>query len=556
MGFEHGAQGICALYHANFCHSPMSDPRKSRVLYQCSCGQQVEIVEGVGGTCHDCGHVVSSKVLTHDLASTMTLGTLPTDPVGGGTLYFENSRLGMDPVEAAKIEQAMIGKELGHFKLVDPLGKGGMGQVYRALDTSLRRYVAVKVLRSGISGTGGTSSASQATVAKLDREIEVLLQEAVSQARVTHPNIVTIYYVGKHEDAPFLAMELIDGKTVSELVDEGPMPYSQLHSIASQMTSALKFSFELDIIHGDIKPSNILVQQNGIAKLSDFGMARRASANEKKSAGGTPNYLAPELMKGTPPSIQSDMYALGVTLFEMTFDRLPVSVSGRTVELWLECHEQEPLEFPNPWPDHLAEGWRDVLAKLLAKDPADRFESWAAVEEALGSIQVAAIVPANRVPRLVAAAIDFTLVGLLIAPFQFLRGIDNGNELVSESTLTAVILLSFEFGAILAFTLLVMLWKQSPGRKLMQVRVVNEHGLSVTSQTMGTRSLMRMVVMWFVILANVSSETGSWTDFAANLVLTTAVTFTLLDIGAMMYYQNRRSFHDLITRTWVVLDTD
>ena len=170
--------------------------------------------------------------------------------------------------------------------------------------------------------------------------------------------------------------------------------------------------------------------------------------------------------------------------------------------------------------------------------------------------RVAAIVPANRVPRLVAAAIDFVLVGLLIAPFQFLRGLDSGDEFVSESTLTAFILVSFEFGAILAFTLLVMLWKQSPGRKLMQVRVVNEHGLSVTSQTMGTRSLMRMIVMWFVILANVSSETGTWTDFAASFVLTMAVAFTLMDIGAMMYYQNRRSLHDLTTRTWVVLDTD
>lgn len=480
----------------------------------------------------------------------MTLGTLPTDPVGGGTLYFEDTRVGVDPVEAAKIERAMIGKELDHFKLIDPLGKGGMGQVFRALDTSLRRYVAVKVLRSGMPG------ASEASVEKADREIEVLLQEAVSQARVTHPNIVTIYYVGKHEQSPFLAMELVNGKTVAELVDDGQLRYSQLHSIAAQMTSALKFSFELDIIHGDIKPSNILVQDNGIAKLSDFGMARRASESDTRSAGGTPNYLAPELMKGQPPSVQSDMYALGVTLFEMTFERLPVTVSGRTVERWLECHEATAVEFPTPWPEHLAEGWRDVLSKLLAKEPTDRFESWAEVEEALELIEPAAAVPAKRVPRLVAAAIDFALVFLLIAPFQILRGIPQVEAYLSQSTLTAFFLLLVEFGAIVAYTLMVVFWKQSPGRKLMHVRVVNEHGLTVTGQKMANRSLMRMIVIWFAILANVSTESSGWADFAANLVLTSAVVFTLMNVGVMMFFQNRRSLHDLITRTWVVLDTD
>jgi len=525
----------------------MSDPEKSRVLYQCSCGHQMELEEESGGACDKCGDVVSTKRLNHDLALTMTLGSLPTDPVGGGTLYFEDSQLGMDPVEAAKIEFAMIGKELGHFKLIDPLGKGGMGQVFRALDTSLRRYVAVKVLRSGMPGVGAATT---------DREIEVLLQEAVSQARVTHPNIVTIYYVGKHEESPFLAMELVNGKTVAELSTEGELPYSKLHSIAAQITSALKFSYELDIIHGDIKPSNILVQENGTAKLSDFGMARRASESDKRTAGGTPNYLAPELMKGDPPSRQSDMYALGVTLFEMTFGTLPVSMSGRTVEKWLECHEQSEVAFPTPWPEHLAAGWQDVLAKLLAKAPEDRYESWSELEEALGLIEPAAAVPAKRVPRLVAAAIDFALVGLLIAPFRFVREVPRFGELLSESTVTAILFISFEFGAIIAFTLMVIFWKQSPGRSLMHVRVVNEHGLTVTGQKMGTRSLMRMIVMWFVILANVSSEDSGWVDFSASLVLTAAIVFTLLDIGAMMYFQHRRSLHDLITRTWVVLDTD
>ena len=533
----------------------MPDFEKSRVLYQCSCGQQIELEEGIGGTCQECGYVVSPKLLGHDLAMTMTLGNLPTGPSGGGSLYLDDTQLETDPEEAAKLDAAMIGKELGHFKIVDPLGKGGMGQVFRALDTSLRRYVAVKVLRSEMTGMTGLNATIGSTS---DREIDVLLQEAVSQARVTHPNIVTIYYVGKHEDSPFLAMELVNGKTASDLVAEGSLPYSELHSIASQMTSALKFSFELDIIHGDIKPSNILVQQNGVAKLSDFGMARRASKTETRSVGGTPNYLAPELMKGQAPSIQSDMYALGVTLFEMTFEQLPVSVSGRTVDQWLDCHEQtKKISFPTPWPEHLAEGWRDVLLTLLAKKPEQRFQSWAEVEEALERIEPAAAVPAKRAPRMVAAAIDFTLVGLLIAPFQILRGFDAVESFLAQSTMTAILLILFEFGAIVAYTILVILWKQSPGRKLMQVRVVNDHGLSVTGQKMGARSLMRMILMWFIILANVSTEDpDSWVNFAANFVVTSALVLTLIDIGTMMVTRGGRSVHDIISNTWVVIDTD
>ena len=532
----------------------MSESEISRVLFQCSCGHQMELEEEVGGQCPDCGKIVSPKLLSHDLASTMTLGSLPTDPVGGGTLYFEDTQLGFDPVEAAKIEAAMIGKELGHFKLVDILGKGGMGQVFRALDTSLRRYVAVKVLRSGMRASSDSTEPGLAKAA--DREIEMLLQEAVSQARVTHPNIVTIYYVGKHEEAPFLAMELIDGKSIAELVAEGSVPYAKLHSIASQITSALKFSHELDIIHGDIKPSNIMVQPNGIAKLSDFGMARRASDTVKRSVGGTPNYLAPELMKSESPSIQTDMYALGVTLFEMTFERLPVSVSGQTVDQWYDCHQQSEVEFPVPWPEHLAQGWRDVLKTLLAKDPADRFDSWLEAEQAIEAIAPAAPIPAKRVPRLVAATIDYALVSLLIAPFQILRQISPVEEYLSQSTLTAILLLAIEFGSIVAYTLLVVLWKQSPGRKLMQVRVVNEFGLKVTGQTMGTRSLMRMLLMWFLALAAISTETEGWANFATNFVVTAALVFTLIDVAFMMIYRRGRSLHDFVSKTWVVLDTD
>ena len=526
----------------------MSDSRETRVDYRCRCGVSLT-VEQLGGSCASCGRLLAPKASDDGLAATMTFGNLPTGPAGGGTIYLENTQLETDPEEAARLDAQMIGRELGHFKIVDPLGRGGMGQVFRALDTSLRRYVAVKVLHSGAPRKGDKKNS-------LDGEIELLLQEAVSQARVAHPNIVTIYYVGKHQEDRFLAMELVDGKTVSDLVKEGPLPYPRLHSIAAEMTSALKFSHEHDIIHGDIKPSNILVQPNGSAKLSDFGMSRRASRAQDHSVGGTPSYLAPELMAGESVSIQSDMYALGATLFEMTFQRLPVAVSGATLDDWIECHQVD-LEFPIPWPEHLAGGWRDILTKLLAKDPAERFDSWLAVEEALERIEPAAAVPAKISPRVAAATIDFGLVSLLIAPFRLVRMMPEVEAYLSQSTLTAFLLLLVEFGAIVAYTGLVMLWRQSPGRKLMQLRVVNEHGLTVSSQKMGTRSLMRMVVMWFVILANVSLQDPiGWQRFAAIFLVSAVALISAVDLGTALFGRDGRSLHDWISRTDVVLDTD
>jgi serine/threonine protein kinase/DNA-directed RNA polymerase subunit RPC12/RpoP len=543
-----------------------NDPENTKVLYQCTCGRQLELLEDYGGSCPSCQQKISPKLLHHDLAMTMTLGTLPNGPEGGGTIYFD-AEPPLDPESEQDVEEQVdvkegakhiakesleqiAGKKFGHFQIIDPLGRGGMGQVFRALDTSLKRYVAVKVLRSGIET--GTSSASS------DLEIDLLLQEAVTQARVTHPNIVTIYYVGKQNDDPFLAMELINGHTILEKLDDGPMAYPEIHSIATQITSALQFSHELDIIHGDIKPSNILVQRNGIAKLSDFGMARRASDTERRSVGGTPNYLAPETMKGETPTIQSDMYALGATLYQMTFGGLPVNMSGRTVEEWLKCHQQEPVEFPMPWPENLAEGWQDMLKKLLAKDPADRFDSWAEVESELQKIEPAPAISAKRVPRLVAAIIDLMLVALLISPFQLLSATPYIESMLSQSALTAFLMLTLNFGAIAAYTLLVVLWKQSPGRKLMHVRVVNKYGLKVSRQTMATRSLMRMVIIWFATVATISAAAGTdgWVSIAAQTVAIVGVVLTAIDIAVMMMREKGRSLHDLISQTWVVVDTD
>lgn len=521
---------------------------ESTVLYRCSCGAELKLSADVGGKCPACAKTVSPKALHHELAMTMTIQTEidPTDSQGLAKI-----KLAQTKHDSAQIDDpnSLIGKMFGHFEIVTPIGSGGMGQVYRALDNSLQRFVAVKVLRSGIGSTSVSTSS--------ENEVDMLLQEAVSQARVTHPNIVTIYYVGKQDGDPFLAMELIMGNPLSNLIAAGRLSFAHIGPIAIQIVGALEFSYELDIIHGDIKPSNILVQTNGLTKISDFGMARRASDDESGRLGGTPNYIAPELLTGLKPTIQSDMYALGVTFYEMTFGRLPVVLKGTTIPQWLETHQSTEISFPSPWPDSFPEQWRDVLAKLLASEPEDRYTSYTELLKDLESMKPESRILARRTPRLMAAGIDWFTVILLMAPVELAVGFEPFGDYFTAHPVLEFLLQLADFIPIIIYTAILFFWRQSIGRNLMHVRVVNQYGLIPSQNTMIMRSVLRMILPWvscFVIFFE--NSTAGWSQAVAITLLLIAAVYWLLDIAFLMIYQHGRSLHDLIFGTRVVLDTD
>ena len=501
------------------------------VLYRCSCGKQSSLETEIGGTCPVCGRIVSPRVLKHELALTMTLQG------ERGELSDIVRQIDNDDTDA----DHLIGQRFGHFEIVRPLGSGGMGQVYQALDTSLQRYVAVKVLRGGNARSEG--------------QIDSLLQEAVSQARVTHPNIVTIYYVGKEQGNPFLAMELVTGNSLSKLIADGSLTFSQISSIGLQLAKALCFSHELDIIHGDIKPGNILVQNNGNVKLSDFGMARRASDDSSGRIGGTPNYIAPELLDGKKPTVQSDMYALGVTLYEMSFGRHPVALTGTTIPDWVKSHQTAKIEFPQPWPEYLPVKWRDLLQRLLAADPDQRFQDYESLVAELERVQPASRLMAKRFPRFVAAFMDWASILLLMAPIQSLLAALHSYFLLHPLLhfgvqLTVLI-------PILIYTAVIGQWKQSLGRHLMHVRVVNQYDLKPTGKTMMFRSLMRMCVPWLMCLSDFFNNT-EW--ISVIVVLTSIFVIVsivwILDVILLMFNPATQCLHDLIFKTRVVVDTD
>jgi eukaryotic-like serine/threonine-protein kinase len=504
------------------------------VHYRCACGNNIQISKDTETSCQKCGRTVSQKILNADLAATITLSGPSWDKVD--TQEVNRGRRKTD---------ALVGKSLGHFEILESLGGGGMGQVYRALDKSLQRYVAVKVL--------GSSSLSKS---KHDELVERLLLEAIHQARINHPSVATIYYVGRHEGEPFLAMELVSGGTLANRLEQGPLPYPEAIAISVRIAEALKASHEFDLVHGDIKPSNLLLDRAEVIKLSDFGMARKASQSDSKShaVGGTPNYLAPELFDGPNQSIQSDMYALGVTLFEMVFGRLPISLSGQSITQWAKIQSTAPIEFPDTWPENVPIQLRATLEKLLAKRPEDRYKDYDELLEELNSLKPSASTSGRELPRLIAWMIDHLLLTVISVGISAaltialsLAHFPNSEALIVFFSRIAVL------PPLLVYTWWVGTRGQSFGHGLMQLRVVNRYGLPPPKRTMIARSVVRMILIWvFTIKATFGiRDTGG---FLSNPLDQIAALIIVANMATFIIMRGTRSLHDLIFRTKVVLD--
>ena len=519
----------------------------------------------IGGECEQCNKIVSPKLLELDLGTTVAIedGGLRLDQTLPVSHIPEFNRTSSHDAEE------LTGDMYGHFKLISPLGRGGMGQVFRALDTSLQRFAAVKLLRSGLEGTeggldGGSNGqanghhkSTRAQPKSSDREIDALLQEAISQARVTHPNIVTIYYVGKQDGNPFLAMELVNGAPLSKSLQDREMPFEEVVGVAIDITKALRFSYDLDIIHGDIKPSNVLLTNGGVAKLSDFGMARSASNQTGSTVGGTPNYIAPEILAGAPPSLQSDIYALGVTLFETTFQSIPRKLTGRTIKAWLESIYSSELVFPTPWPPQLPEQWRDILEKMLNKDPDERYASYDSLLADLNRVKPGSKVPSRLMPRLVAAGIDWSTVLVLAVTVQVALNSPALSFFNASHPWMVNLLKSLNFLPFIAYTVLIYFWRQSIGRNLMHLRVVNQFGMTPSRRAMVLRSAIRMqfpiVVMSRLMFTDLSS---SWLEITLAGLLVLSMLFLLAELGSMLFRPFNMAIHDMFARTRVVLDTN
>jgi len=287
----------------------------------------------------------------------------------------------------------MIGDLLGHYRILSQLGKGGMGFVYRARDEVLRRDVAIKV----VSGEQVNQESSR----------KFLMHEARASSALNHPNICTIYEVGETMGEMFIVMELVEGRTLSDTITPIGLAVESVLRYGTQIAAALAHAHTRGIVHRDLKSANVVVTPSGLAKVLDFGLARRlpveTPANEATqtvgayegadSVGGTLPYMAPETLRGEPGDHRSDIWALGIVLYEAAAGKLPFR--GRTA---FETSSAILNDLLPPLPSRIPPGLWAIVQRCLSKEPAQRYQQASEVQAALEAVQSASMVTPDLPP--------------------------------------------------------------------------------------------------------------------------------------------------------------
>ena len=255
--------------------------------------------------------------------------------------------------------------QLGRYEVLGELGQGAMGIVYKARDPLIDRVVAIKTINLGLA---------------LDEKEEYegrFYQEAKAAGRLNHPNIVTIYDVGKSGDVAYIAMEFLQGRELRDIMNDGGLlPVDQVLDIVAQVAQGLAYAHEHGIVHRDVKPSNIMVVRDGHAKITDFGIARMASSAVRTQTGmvlGSPKYMSPEQVMGKEIDQRSDIFSLGVMLYEMLTGQAPFN--GENVNAIMYQTLNAVPAPPNTLNPAVPEMINFILAKALAKKVEDRYQN-------------------------------------------------------------------------------------------------------------------------------------------------------------------------------------
>lgn len=263
--------------------------------------------------------------------------------------------------------------KIGHYEIVTELGRGGMGVVYKGYEPSLNRHVAIKTLADHL--------ASNPSV------VERFMREARSMAQLSDAHIVPIYFVGEDRGLPFFAMEFVEGESVADrLKREGRLPALEARRIVLQAAQGLAVAHEHGVVHRDIKPANLLLNTRGVVKVADFGISLAASDMQQKLTGtgqlvGTPGYLSPEVCLGKPTDARSDIFSLGIVLFEMLTGRMPF-LDESPLGLMLSV-VQSNLPDVRELASDVDEYSVQILEAMVAKDPEARYQDCGALIDAL-----------------------------------------------------------------------------------------------------------------------------------------------------------------------------
>ena len=266
-------------------------------------------------------------------------------------------------------ETPIVGQVLGHYRVLEQIGAGGMGLVFRASDQQLERDVAIKVLPSGML-------ADEAARKRFRRE-------ALTLAKLNHPNIGTVYEFGSQEGLDFLVMEYVGGIPVDARLGSGPLSQKEVLRLGFQLADGLASAHEHGVIHRDLKPANMRLTQDNRLKILDFGLAQfvrqetdmgiTASISETKQVAGTLPYMSPEQLRGELTDQRSDIWSAGVVLYELATGRRPFP--SRKFRVLIDAILNKPPETPSALNPKISPGLEMAILKCLDKDPERRYQS-------------------------------------------------------------------------------------------------------------------------------------------------------------------------------------
>ena len=266
----------------------------------------------------------------------------------------------------------------GRYELIEKIGDGGMAIVYKAKDRLLKRFIAVKILKPEF--------------VQDIKFVENFRKESHAAASLSHPNIVSIYDVGQEGNINYIVMELVSGKTLNELIkEEAPMDYRKAADIAKQVAAGLSAAHKKGIVHRDVKPHNILMTEDGIAKITDFGIAKAVTNTTIVDSGkdnvmGSVHYFSPEQAKGANVDEKSDIYSLGIVLYEMLTGKVPFDGDNPVTIALMQINE--PVTPPSVFNHNVPPGLERIVMKAVEKQPKNRFESADEMIDALDKMEV------------------------------------------------------------------------------------------------------------------------------------------------------------------------
>ncbi len=327
----------------------------------------------------------------------------------------------------------MIGRTLGHYRILEKIGAGGMGEVYRAHDERLERDVALKVLPAG-------TLADEAARKRFRKE-------ALALSKLNHPNIATVFDFDTQDGVDFLVMEHIAGITLDQRVSSGPLPEKEITRLGVQLAEGLAAAHEQSVVHRDLKPGNLRVTPDGRLKILDFGLAKllrpvsetalTESVSETQTGAGTLPFMAPEQLRGEPADARTDIYAAGVVLYEMATGRRPFQETLSTALADAILHKPAPP--PGRLQPELSSDLERIVLKCLEKDPENRYQSAKELHVDLRRLAAPTAVPFAPSPRAPARGTIATLSRSARRPLPLGIGV---------TLLVVALLLSFNVGGV------------------------------------------------------------------------------------------------------------